>query len=192
MKTANSNMTDTELVENCVNGDEVCQNILYKKFAPTMLAVCRRYTSNIEEAEDVLHDGFIRVYIYLDKYRSDGSLEGWIRRIMVSTALNNYKKNLKSLYHADINEIEGTFEDVRISNNAKLNADVLLKMITELPKGYQLVFNLYEIEGYNHKEISEMLGVSLSTSKTQLIKARYALQQKVNRLINNENKITQR
>jgi len=112
-------------------------------------------------------------------------------KIKIVNKILNYKKNLKTLYHTDINDIEETIADARISNNAKLNADVLLKMITELPKGYKLVFNLYEIEGYSHKEISEMLGVSISTSKTQLIKARFALQQKVNRLINIENKITE-
>ena len=153
-----------------------------------MLAVCRRYTNSLEDAEDVLQDGFIKVFNNLDKYRRDGSLEGWVRRIMVNTALNQYRSNLKTLYQLDIDELQHVIEDARPSNFDKLNANVLLKMIESLPDGYKLVFNLYEIEGYAHKEIAEMLSICINTSKSQLLKARRVLQKKLEELTTHENK----
>ncbi len=188
MNDANKKMTEEELIEGCIEGNQKLQYILYKKFAPTMLAVCRRYTNSLEDAEDVLQDGFIKVFNNLDKYRRDGSLEGWVRRIMVNTALNQYRSNLKTLYQLDIDELQHVIEDARPSNFDKLNANVLLKMIESLPDGYKLVFNLYEIEGYAHKEIAEMLSISINTSKSQLLKARRVLQKKLEELTSHENK----
>lgn len=192
MNDANYKMTEEELLEGCNQKDQKCQYMLYKKFASTMLAVCRRYTNSDEDAEDVLQDGFIKIFNNLDKYRGDGSLEGWIRRIMVNTALNQYRSNLKSMYQLDIDDVKGTLEDVHPSNYDKLNTNVLLKMIESLPDGYKLVFNLYEIEGYAHKEIADMLNISINTSKSQLLKARRVLQKKIEELTTSENKILQR
>lgn len=188
MNDANKNMTEDELLEGCTQGIQKYQYLLYKKFAPTMLSVCRRYTSSVEDAEDVLQDGFIKVYNNLDKYRRDGSLEGWVRRIMVNTALNQYRSNLKSLYQLDIDELQGVIEDVRPSNFDNINTNVLLKMIDSLPDGYKLIFNLYEIEGYAHKEIAEMLNLSINTSKSQLLKARRVLRKKLEELTTFEDK----
>jgi RNA polymerase sigma-70 factor (ECF subfamily) len=157
-----------------------------------MLAVCRRYTNSLEDAEDVLQDGFIKVFNNLDKYRRDGSLEGWVRRIMVNTALNQYRSNLKTLYQLDIDELQQVIEDARPSNFDKLNANVLLKMIETLPDGYKLIFNLYEIEGYAHKEIAEMLNISINTSKSQLLKARRVLQKKLEELTAHETKVLEK
>ncbi|MEI6348260.1 MAG: RNA polymerase sigma factor [Bacteroidota bacterium] len=192
MKEANTKMTEEELLAGCNNGDNKCQYMLYKKFAPVMLAVCRRYASSLEEAEDVLQDGFIKIFNNLDKYRGDGSLEGWIRRIMVNTALNQYRSSLKTLYQLDVTEIQELIEDNRSTHLDKMNANVLLKMIETLPKGYKLIFNLYEIEGYAHKEIAEMLNISINTSKSQLLKARRVLQKKVEELTERENKLLRR
>jgi len=188
MNDANKNMTEDELLEGCTQGLQKYQYLLYKKFAPTMLAVCRRYTNSVEDAEDVLQDGFIKVYNNLDKYRRDGSLEGWVRRIMVNTALNQYRSNLKSLYQLDIDELQGVIEDARPSNFDNINTNVLLKMIDSLPDGYKLIFNLYEIEGYAHKEIAEMLNLSINTSKSQLLKARRVLRKKLEELTTLENR----
>jgi len=192
MNDANKKMTEEELLEGCIQGDQKFQYMLYKKFAPTMLAVCRRYTNSLEDAEDVLQDGFIKVFNNLDKYRRDGSLEGWVRRIMVNTALNQYRSNLKTLYQLDIDELQQVIEDVRPSNFDKLNANVLLKMIETLPDGYKLIFNLYEIEGYAHKEIAEMLNISINTSKSQLLKARRVLQKKLEELTAHETKVLEK
>jgi RNA polymerase sigma-70 factor (ECF subfamily) len=192
MNDANKKMTEEELLEGCIQGDQKFQYMLYKKFAPMMLAVCRRYTNSLEDAEDVLQDGFIKVFNNLDKYRRDGSLEGWVRRIMVNTALNQYRSNLKTLYQLDIDELQQVIEDARPSNFDKLNANVLLKMIETLPDGYKLIFNLYEIEGYAHKEIAEMLNISINTSKSQLLKARRVLQKKLEELTAHETKVLEK
>ncbi len=192
MNDANNKMTEAELLEGCGNRDQKCQYILYQKFASIMLVVCRRYTRSEQDAEDVLQEGFIKIFNNLDKYRGDGSLEGWIRRIMVNTALNHYRSNLKSMYQLDIDEVQTAIEDVRPSNFDKLNANVLLKMIESLPDGYKLVFNLYEIEGYAHKEIAEMLNVSINTSKSQLLKARRVLQKKIGDLNLHEDNVLKR
>lgn len=179
MKLPNRNMTDEELVRGCVEGKSKFQQVLYTRFAPVMKGVCIRYSDTIEEAEDILQDGFIKVYLNLKNFRLDGSLEGWVRRIMVNTALNYYRAKQKSSYHANIDEIVESVEDIRIDNYDKLNTKVLLQMIEELPPGYRMVFNMFEIEGYSHKEIAEELNVSVNTSKSQLLKARRSLQQKI-------------
>lgn len=179
MKLPNQIMTDEELVKGCVEGKSQFQQALYYKFSSVMKGVCIRYSDTIEEAEDILQDGFIKVFLNLKNFRLDGSLEGWIRRIMVNTALNYYRAKQKSSYHANIDEIVETVEDTRIDNYDKLNTHVLLKMIEELPPGYRIVFNMFEIEGYSHKEIADVLNVSVNTSKSQLLKARRALQQKI-------------
>lgn len=188
MKLPNRNMTDEELVRGCVEGKSKFQQALYTKFAPVMKGVCIRYSDTIEEAEDILQDGFIKVYLNLKNFRLDGSLEGWVRRIMVNTALNYYRAKQKSSYHANIDEIVEIVEDVRIDNYDKLNTKVLLQMIEELPPGYRMVFNMFEIEGYSHKEIADELNVSVNTSKSQLLKARRSLQQKIIELTEFENK----
>ncbi|MDD2412069.1 MAG: sigma-70 family RNA polymerase sigma factor [Bacteroidales bacterium] len=188
MKLPNRIMTDEELVKGCVEGKSKFQQALYNKFAPVMKGVCIRYSDTIEEAEDILQDGFIKVFLNLKNFRLDGSLEGWVRRIMVNTALNYYRAKQKSSYHANIDEIVEIVEDVRIDNYDKLNTKVLLQMIEELPPGYRMVFNMFEIEGYSHKEIADELNVSVNTSKSQLLKARRSLQQKINELTESENK----
>lgn len=145
-----------------------------------MLAVCRRYARHELEAEDLLQDAFIKVYKNLDRFQHKGSFEGWIRRIVVNTAIKNYqKKSFK-------NELMGSeyFPDTPIDPSvmSRLSADELLALVEGLPEGYRMVFNLYAIEGYSHKEISEMLHIQESTSRSQLVKARKMLQQQVIKL----------
>jgi RNA polymerase sigma-70 factor (ECF subfamily) len=147
-----------------------------------MLAVCRRYTQSIEDAEEVLSNGFIKVFERIDQYRGEGALGGWIRQIMVREALNfvRYQKNL--FVEADESR------DLSLAHSAfkeQHEAEYLMRFIDQLPTGYQTVFNLYAIEGYGHKEIAEMLEISESTSKSQLRKARLQLQEK----LEEENKI---
>lgn len=172
--------SDHKLIKQCRRGDQRAQREMYDRFSPQMLSVCRRYVRTLEDAEEVLSNAFIKVFNKIDQYSGEGSLGGWIRRIMVNEALNfiRYQKNL----FVEVEE-ENHSGFAHQSLNEQFNEEHLLKLIDELPLGYKTVFNLYAIEGYTHKEIGEMLGISDNTSKSQLSKARKHLQQ---RLGNNE------
>ncbi|MBU1368302.1 MAG: RNA polymerase sigma factor [Bacteroidetes bacterium] len=156
---------------------------LYQSFAPQMMIVCRRYAKNSYDAEDILQEGFIKVFRYLKDFKFNGSFEGWIRRIMITTALNFYKR--KRIYQ---NETELTYLPEAIVNEQEVVSDIfheeIMNLVNKLPKGYRSVFSLNSIEGYSHKEISQMLHISVNTSKSQLNRARMSLQK---RLIQNEN-----
>lgn len=171
-------ISDDEIIKDCLRGKISAPNLLYKRYASKMLGVCMRYFKTIEEAEDVLQDGFIKVFSNLNKFRNDGSFEGWIRRIMINSAINNHRSNQKHYFHSNIDEIQEQISSDNVFFD-DYSCDQLLKMIHELPTGYRLVFNLYEIEGYKHKEIGDMLNISLNTSKTQLMKARNLLKKKL-------------
>jgi len=154
------------------------QKALYERFASKMLGVCLRYARDKEEAEDMLQEGFIKVFVKLKEFRGDGSFEGWIRRVMVNTAINYYMRFRKHLYQQDIKDIEEITEDQHVVFD-HLHVKDLLQLVQSLPVGYRTVFNLYEIEGYQHKEIATMMDISVSTSKTQLLHARRLLQRKL-------------
>lgn len=166
-----------KLVKSCIKGNSGAQEELYKMFASKMFGVCMLYTKDYDAAKDVLQEGFIKVFNKLDTFRFDGSFEGWVRRIMVNTALERYRKNYYLYATSDIEDYKEDFayEDV----TSQLSADDLLKLIYELSPQYQMVFKLYAIEGYSHKEISEMLQISEGTSKSNLSRARKILQDKV-------------
>ncbi|GAB5538542.1 MAG: RNA polymerase sigma factor [Salibacteraceae bacterium] len=164
-------MTDQELIEQCLSGSQRAQRALFDKFSRKMMAVCMRYVADRERAEDVLQDGFVKVFLNLKKFRGQGSFEGWIRRTMVNTSLDYLRKKKIDEIDADISEAEylaGTNEKVV----GKMRVEELMKLIEEMPTGYRTVFNMYAIEGYSHKEIAEELQVTESTSKTQFRKAR--------------------
>jgi len=176
--------SEHEIITGCINGDRRAQKMLYERYASKMLGVCLRYMKNLDEAEDVLQDGFIKVFTYIVQYRFEGSFEGWLRRIMINTALNAYRSNLKHHFHSDIDEQQNYLPD-NVSEDAysKLSVEELLKVIQSLPNGYRMVFNLYEIEGYKHKEIGAMLKISENTSKTQLLKSKIAIRNKLAKLV---------
>ena len=167
-------MTDEQLVKECVSGNSVAQKKFYDLFAKKMMGVCLRYTNNYDEAQDVLQDGFIKIFNKLPKFESKGSLEGWVRRIIVNTALDNYRKNKKHQGNVDVDSVGFMLEknDFTIE---EINAQDLLKIIYTIPEGYRVVFNLFAIEGYSHKEIAEKLGVTESTSKSQYSRAKKLL-----------------
>ena len=167
-------MTDEQLVKECVSGNAIAQKKFYDLFARKMMGVCMRYAGNYDEAQDVLQDGFIKIFNKLPKFESKGSLEGWIRRIMVNTALDSYRKNKKHQGNVDVDSVGFMLEkeDYTIE---ELNAQELLKIIHSIPEGYRVVFNLFAIEGYSHKEIAEQLGVTESTSKSQFSRAKKLL-----------------
>ncbi len=169
---------DDGFIERCLDNDSKSQGELYKHFAPKMFGICLRYAKNQMEAEDVLQDGFIKVFRYLKDYRNEGSLEGWIRRTMVNTAINYYKKKIKYQKEISLDQTE-PINNEEESAIDKLSAQELLEVIRELPDGYRMVFNLNVIEGYTHKEIGVMLDISENTSKSQLSRARGVLQEKL-------------
>jgi len=146
-----------------------------------MLGVCLRYAKNRMEAEDILQEGYIKVFKNLNTYKGEGSLEGWVRRIMVNTAINFYRASIKYVQSLDDDEMNDK-NLPNVSMNDLLSTKELLKIIQELPEGYRVVFNLYAVEGYSHKEIAAILDVSESTSKSQLSRARVALQNKLKML----------
>ena len=171
-------VSELVIIEKCLEGDKRFEKLLYKKYSSTMLGVCARYFRYIEEEEDVLQEGFIKVFSNLKQFKGEGSFEGWIKKIMINTALNSYRSNTKHYFQTHIEDIENTYAN-EYTFDENLSAEVLLKLIQELPEGYRIVFNLYAIDGYNHKEIADMLQISEGTSKSQLSRARSMLQKKI-------------
>lgn len=177
------------IIKGCLKGDRKCQKMLYEKYASKMFSVCLRYSASYYEAQDVMQDAFIKVFENLESFREEGSFEGWIRRIMVNTALNHIKKNAKDRLIKDIENINETEIDdgevakrtVNYSNNE------LVGIVQKLPTGYKTVFNLYVFEKFKHKEIAEMLDISENTSKSQLSKARVYLQKELKKLSRKNN-----
>ena len=171
-------MDEITLVTECLNGNPKAQKALFDKFAPKMMTVCLRYMKNAEEAEDMLQDAMVKVFSYLNKYSHEGSFEGWIRRIVVNTCLDQIRKNSK------LNEIQN-IEDVeyRLSINDKIIENIaaqdLLNLIQKMPDGYRVVFNMFAIEGFSHQEIADSLGITESTSKSQYLRARAYLRERI-------------
>ncbi len=150
--------------------DTLAQNELYRKFSGKMMGVCMRYAKNREDAADILQDAFVKVFLNLKSFKGEGSFEGWIKRIMINTALKHYRKNLR---FRDESDIEAAY-DISFDNQiiSRIAAAELIGYVQLLPDGYRTIFNLYAIEGYQHNEISGMLGISEGTSKSQLSRAR--------------------
>ena len=167
-------MSEQELIEGCIRNQPAAQELLFKTFSSKMLAVCCRYTTNKAEAEDLLQDGFIKVFSKIELFRGQGSLEGWIKRIMVNTALDALRRS-KKLQINDLKE-DSEIPHTGLKPGDQLQAKDLMMLIQALPNGFRTVFNLYAIEGYTHKEIGELLGISENTSKSQYSRARSQLQ----------------
>ena len=173
-------LDDQDLIKGCLKEDRNSQAELYKKYSNKMYAVCLRYCNTREEAEDVLQDAFVKIFDRISSFRGDGSLEGWIRRIMVNTALKSRDKRRMKFESGDIEHVaEPSFNAQVIS---EINKKDLMKVIRELPEGYKHVFNLYAVEGYSHKEIGEMFDITESTSRSQYSRARKMLIEKLNDL----------
>jgi RNA polymerase sigma-70 factor (ECF subfamily) len=167
------------LIHDCLSGSRSSQNELYRSFAPSMFTVCLRYGKDRHEAEEILQEGFIKVFSSLHQYRNDGSFEGWIRRVIVTTALQRLRSRtplhaIKTLEKSEGYEVA---DDEKIESS--LNAKELLSLVQALPLAYRLVFNLYVFEGYRHKEIADLLRISEGTSKSNLYDARQWLKEKI-------------
>ena len=166
-------ISDKRLITQCLKGKARYQKMLYDKYACKVYPVCYRYAKNEEDAKDILQETFIRVYNKLDTFQGKGSFEGWIRKIAVNTSIRHYQNSLRKIDDRDIERApEASANDNILS---ELNAEDILKKISELPTGYRLVFNMYAIEGFSHKEIAEELGISEGSSRSQLTRARKCL-----------------
>ncbi len=179
--TGNHNISESDLIKGSIEGDRRMQEELYRRFSPKMYAVCLRYASNADDAQDILQDGFIKVFKKLDSFRGDGSFEGWVRRIFVNTAIEHFrrKKYMQPVTEKEENTIEGKY----VSVLDDLAEQDILELVLQLSPGYRTVFNMYVVEGYSHKEIGEMLGISEGTSKSQLSRAKAILQDLVKKHI---------
>ncbi|HWB64357.1 MAG TPA: RNA polymerase sigma factor, partial [Chitinophagales bacterium] len=171
------NFSESEIIQGCIGGDRKFQQKLYDTFSPKMFSVCLRYANDYNAAQDLLQEGFVKVFRNIEKFRSEGSFEGWVRRIFVNTAIEHYRKqvNMYALHETEVKYYE-FYEDNALET---LKHQDILKMVQRLSDGYRTVFNLYVIEGYSHKEIGDMLGISEGTSKSQLARARYLLQKMI-------------
>jgi len=168
-------LDEAALIEGCVRGERVMQRALYERFSQKMLVVCLRYAKGRQEAEDILQEAFIKVFDHIKHFRRECPLEGWIRRIVVNTALNQNRSKLYLYPALDLEDVETTVDENLTL--ADMHFEELLAIVQQLAPRYQIVFNLFAIEGYAHKEIAEMLDVSEGTSKSQYARARMILQQ---------------
>ena len=169
-------MSLEQLIQNCKNNDTQAQSDLYKLFSSKLFALSLKYSKNYAEAEDVLQDAFVTIFKKIEQYKGKGSFEGWLKRIVINTALQRYRE--KGLF--DIVSEESLKDDVTVDvENETIDIDFLLNAIQELPDRYRLVFNLYVLDGYSHKEIGEMLNISTGTTKSNLARARMILKEKI-------------
>lgn len=170
-----------EIVDGCIRGKRKFQKKLFEKYYGKMMAICYRYAKDSDEAQDMVQNGFIKVFKKLDVYNFEGSLEGWIRRIMVNTAIDQIRKNKRNPFlMEDEDRVQNVEEDIPFSTEedefySKLKAKTAIKAISELSPAYRMVFNMYVIEGFTHKEIADYLGISEGTSKSNLAKAKQKL-----------------
>ena len=172
-------MTEDELIRGCLREEAACQKELFNRYASRMLGVCQRYARNGSDAEDILQDAFIKVFDKISQFKFEGSFEGWIRKIMVNTALKKYSLRR---YEKEVSGYEIKDRDesgMEPSAYAHLTQKELMELINNLPDGYRLIFNLYIIEGYQHDEIAAMLNIQPGTSRSQLVKARNMLQKQI-------------
>ena len=172
---------EDNIIRRCIEWERQAQNTLYKKYSAIMFKVCFHYSKNREEAEDTFHEGFMKVFENLKHFKNAGSLEGWIRRIMVNTSIEKYRKNARLFVVVNIDDnvefLNNYFTDDILS---QIEANELMKLIQKLPPAYKMAFSLYVFEGLKHKEIAEQLGITEGTSKSNLYEAKAILKKQIN------------
>jgi RNA polymerase sigma factor (sigma-70 family) len=171
--TQNTEEKESLLIQACVKEEAWAQKILYETYYPKMIGVCMRYSNDYEDARDILNEGFIKVFRFIEKYKIGTSLESWIRRIMINSSIDYYRKEIRHRSE-DIDTAMYKLSD-QTDVVSDFSAQDILKAVQKLPPAYRAVFNLYAIEGYSHKEVSEELGITESTSRSNLVKARNRL-----------------
>ncbi len=175
-------LDEKDIIEGCCRNDRRAQKALYERFAPILLGVCIRYSGRRDEAEDILQDGLIKVYFNIRDFAGKGSFINWMRKIMINTAITHYHRNLKHHYHQDIEDIRETDIEGMELDTADFTREELFSIIKSLPDGYRMVFNLYAIEGYRHKEIADLLRIDVNTSKSQYSRAKSLIRKKLGSL----------
>ncbi|SRR6056297_1066842 len=175
--------SDLELVKGCKRNRRKFQEILYNKYAKKMYGICMSYAKDRAEAQDILQDGFVKVFKKIHTFKEEGSLEGWIRKIIVNTSLDYMRSKTKRYEFIDENKEVEEQEEIDSTLLDKVNTDALLDRVARLPDGARMVFNLYAVEGYSHKEIAEKLNITAGTSKSQYKRARNLLQNWINDII---------
>ena len=175
------NATDEkELVEQCLMNNKVAQKRLYENFSPLLMGICMRYANSQEEGEDILIEGFTKIFSHLNEFRFNCSLLSWMKRIMLNTAISNFRMNHKHHFQDSIDETsENDWEEARELPTDNLLVNDLLKLIQQMPDTYRMIFNLFVVEGYSHSEIGEMLNIQECTSRSQLVRAKKWLQDRI-------------
>lgn len=171
----NHNINESDIIQGSIEGNRRMQELLYSTYSSKMYGVCLRYAGNTDDAQDILQDGFVKVFRHLARFRGEGSFEGWMRRIFVNTAIEHYRKKVHLQQVTESHEEQLEDHNWSVLDNMAVK-DILLA-VQELSPGYRAVFNLYVIEGYSHKEIAGMMGINEGTSKSQLARAKAILQQ---------------
>ena len=174
---------DLQLIRSCIDGDRKSQKVLYDRLASRMFSICLRYIGDRDQAADVLQDGFITLFSKLKDYKGEGSFEGWARRVFVTTALMSLRKKDALKMSEELEAVRGMKTET-VSQVQNIGYKELMKVVTSLPPGFRTVFNMYAVEGYSHKEIAKMLGISETTSRTQFSRARVWLQKKIKEIEN--------
>ncbi|WP_414000176.1 RNA polymerase sigma factor [Flavobacterium sp. W1B] len=182
MKVINLYQEENEIIQLAVENNRQAQQKIYSQFSPKMLGVCRQYIKDIHQAEDIMITAFMKVFVNLKNFQHQGSFEGWIRRIMVNECISFIRVQKKVSFVEDETFFDETFNNVE----SQFSVDDIQFLIDSLPEGYKMVFNLYAIEGFKHKEIANMLEINEGTSKSQLSHARKMLQGQINKLKNYE------
>jgi len=175
-------MSDKQIIEGCARHDRKSQQVLYDKYSRFLLGVCLRYSTDKAEAEDILQESFLKIFFNIRDFSGTGSFTGWLRKVAVNTAITHYHKNLKYRYHIDIEEYVSVETGISSFEEDFFTSDELYKVLNELPTGYRMVFNLYAVEGYKHKEIAEMLNIDTNTSKSQYSRAKAVIRGKLEKL----------
>ncbi|MBG0861318.1 MAG: RNA polymerase sigma factor [Bacteroidales bacterium] len=175
-------MSDQQIIEGCAKHDRKAQQLLYERYSRLLLGICLRYAGDRAEAEDILQESFLKIFFNIKDYSGTGSFVGWLRKVAVNTAITHYHKNLKFRYHIEIEEYVSVETGISSFEEDFFTSDELFKVLNELPAGYRMVFNLYAIEGYKHKEIAELLGIDTNTSKSQYSRAKAAIREKLDKL----------
>lgn len=171
-------MDETQLIKGCIDGDHRAQKALFDKYSRKMMGVCLRYVKDTEDARDLMQEGFIKVFTNIQKYSGDGSFDGWVRKIFVNCALERLRQHDVLRDAGDINEMN--YMDIPDETEVSaISSEELMSYVRSLPEGFRLVFNMYAVEGYSHKEIGEMLHISESTSRSQYMRARKLLQKMI-------------
>lgn len=171
-----------KIVEGCAKHDRRAQQVLYNRYSRFLLGICMRYVGDKAEAEDILQDSFLKIFFNIKDFSGTGSFTGWLRKIAVNTAITHYHKNLKFRYHLEIEEYVSVEVGAVSFEEDFFTSDELYKVLNELPAGYRMVFNLYAIEGYKHKEIAEFLKIDVNTSKSQYSRAKAVIRDRLEKL----------